>query len=99
MTRVRRDYVNVLQAIEVLQQARAVGCNSVANTLARGLRRASKAVLLPGAAQQSRISIGISALASQQRDQLRSFILNGDTAFPVGARCGYVARNNASRSR
>ncbi len=39
------------------------------------------------------------AMTGQQRDQLRSFILNRDAAFLEGARPGYVARKNASRSR
>ena len=96
MTRVRGNDVYVRQAIEVLQQACAVRMQ---------FRRENFGVrIAPG--EQRSLAAGRGATikdpfstTDQQRDQLRSFILNGDAAFLISARSGYVARKNASRRR
>ena len=101
MTRVGRDDVDVRQASEVLQQARAVrmqlGRKHFGARVAPGEQGSLAAG--SGATIKDRAIDDRFSTANQQRDQLRSFILNGDAAFLVGARSGYVACKNASRSR
>ena len=111
MTRVRRDYVDVRQAAEVLQQARAVRMQlrrkhsgarvapGEQGRLAAGGGTTIKDPVIDNRAIKGRTIKARFSTADEQRDQLRSFILNGDAAFLVSARSGYVARKNASRRR
>ncbi len=96
MTRVRRYDVDVRQASKALQQARAMRMQLD--------RKYFGARIAPG--EQSGLAAGSGATiqnhfsaADQHRDQLRSFILDGDAAFLVSTRAGYIARKNAPRSR
>ena len=111
MTRVRRDYVDVRQATEFLQQARAARMQlrrkhfgarvapGEQGGLAAGTCATIKNPAIDDRAIKGRTIKVRFSTADEQRDQLRSFILNGDAAFPVGARAGYVARKNAPRRR
>ena len=101
MTRVRRNYADVRQAIQALQQARAVRMQLGRKHFGARVAPGEQGSLAAGSGatiEDRRINDRLSA-PSQQRDQLRSFVLNGDAAFLVGARSGYVARKNASCSR
>ena len=96
MTSIGSDYVDVRQATEVSQQARAMRMQLC--------RKHCSARVAPG--EQCSLAAGSGttienhlSTTGQQCDQLRSFILNGDAAFLIGARSGYVARKNAPCSR
>src|SRR5258706_13602692 len=92
MARVSCDYVDIRHAAETLQQARAMGMQlrrkhsgaRVAACKQRSLTAGSRTTI------ENRLST-----AGQQRDQLRSFILNRDAAFLIGAGSSYVSRNHA----
>src|ERR1700682_1319113 len=106
MTRVSRDYVDIRQTRKTLQQTRAMGMQlrrknfgarvapSKQGSLAAGSSTTIKNRRINDRSIRDRLST-----TGQQRDQLRSFILNGYAAFLTGARSGYIARKNASCRR
>ncbi len=96
MTSIGSDYVDVRQAAEALQQARAMGMQLRREHFGARVAPGKQGGLAAGGgtAIENRLST-----AGQQRDQLRSFILNGYAAFLVGARSGYIAPKNPSCSR
>src|ERR1700687_150642 len=101
MTRVSRDYVDIRQTSKTLQQARAMGMQLRRKNFVARVAPSKQGSLAAGSSttiKNRRIRDRLST-PGQQRDQLRSFILNGYAALLIGARSSYIARKNASCRR
>src|SRR5277367_3281046 len=106
MTNVRYDNMDVRRATKALQQARAMRMQFCRQHLNAWVPASKQGCLASGGGttiedrfiEGGTIKAGF-ATTGQQCDQLRSFILNRDAAFPVGIRPGYIARKNTTRRR
>src|SRR5208337_5460441 len=84
-TRVRRDNENIRHATESLQQPRAVGMQFRRKHLGARVAPGKQPSLTAGSGTTIKNDL---SSTHQQCDQRRSFILNGDSAFPIGTGYG-----------